>query len=401
MTVSFDDTKTAFAYKSDRDLKNARFLFSTMSNSFLVNMGLRLTPLVLKLHLPVQGLIRKYLFNQFVGGETLQETDRVADNLAKYGVKIILDYGVEGKEGEENYDEATKVFIDVVRYAGHQPNVPFMSIKMTGIARFELLEKIDATSEYADVVRGEVNLNTLSNDEKAEWQRVVERLDRICAAASRTDVGVLVDAEHSWIQHPVDALVTQMMKKYNGAKPVIYNTAQLYRHDRLQFIKDNNEYAMRNGFKVGMKLVRGAYMEVERERAAQKGYRDPINPTKEATDELYNAALEYCLDPANHMYTVVGSHNEYSNRLGAQTLQKHGIPLDTPAVYFSQLYGMSDQITFNMAKAGCNATKYLPFGPINDVIPYLMRRAEENSSVNTQSNRELQLIRQEIKRRGI
>lgn len=401
MQLSFDDTKTAFAYKSSRELKNARFLFSSMSSPLLVNLGLKLTPVLLKYHIPVKGLIRKYLFNQFVGGETLQETDKVADNLAKYGVTIILDYGVEGKEGEENYDQATQVFVDVVRYAGPRANVPFMSIKMTGIARFELLEKIHNSAVYADVVRGELNLSALSPAEKAEWRRVIERLDKICAEAAATNVGVLVDAEHSWIQHPVDALVTQMMEKYNRQNVVLYNTAQLYRSDRLQFIRDNNEWAMQRGYKTGMKLVRGAYMEAERERAREMGYPSPINPTKEATDDMYNAALDYCIDPQNQMYIIIGSHNEYSNLLGAELLEQYNLPRNAPQVYFSQLYGMSDQITFNLAKAGCNASKYLPFGPMNDVIPYLMRRAEENSSVNTQSNRELTLIRQEIHRRSI
>ena len=401
MNLSFEDTKTAFAYKTDKELKNARFLFASMGKEWLVNLGLTLTPLVLKAGLPVKGIIRKTIFQQFVGGETLEKTSSVADTLGKFGVKVILDYGVEGKEGEANYDEATKIFIHVIEYAASQPNIPYMSVKMTGLARFALLEKLNDAANYEDVVEGKINTETLSSQEKLEWENVERRIDKICWEAQKTKVGVLIDAEESWIQHPVDALVTKMMLKYNQSVPVIYNTAQLYRHDRLQFIKDNNEFAKKIGFTNGMKLVRGAYMEKERERAVQKNYPDPINPDKNATDHEYNAAVEYCLNPANNMYTVVGSHNEYSNQFAVELLEKYNLPKNTERVFFSQLYGMSDNITFNLAKEGCNASKYLPFGPIKDVIPYLMRRAQENSSVSGQTGRELGLIKKEIQRRGI
>ncbi len=400
MNLSFEDTQTAFAYKSDKELKNARFLFASMGKEWLVNLGLNLTPWVLKVGLPVKGIIRKTIFNQFVGGETLEKTSAVADKLGKFGVKIILDYGVEGKEGEANYDEATETFIHVIKYAASQPNIPYMSVKMTGLSRFSLLEKLNESANYHDVVEGKLSLDGLTTQEKSEWERVVKRIDLICQEAQKAKIGVLVDAEESWIQHPVDALVTQMMLKYNRAIPVIYNTAQLYRHDRLQFIKDNNEFALSSQFTNAMKLVRGAYMEKERERAAEKNYPDPINPDKNATDQEYNSAVEYCLNPANKMYIVVGSHNEYSNKNAVELLEKYNLPKNTDRVFFSQLYGMSDNITFNLAKEGCNASKYLPFGPIQDVIPYLMRRAQENSSVSGQTGRELGLIKKEIQRRG-
>ena len=401
MNLSFEDTETAFAYKTDKELKNARFLFASMGKEWLVNLGLTLTPWVLKVGLPVKGIIRKTIFQQFVGGETLEKTSAVADKLGKFGVKVILDYGVEGKQGEDNYDEATEIFIHVIEYAASQPNIPYMSVKMTGLARFGLLEKLNDAANYDDVVAGKINIDTLSSQEKLEWENVEHRIDKICRKAQEAKVGVLIDAEESWIQHPVDALVTKMMMKYNQSVPVIYNTAQLYRHDRLQFIKDNNEFAKKNSYTTGMKLVRGAYMEKERERAEQKNYPDPINPDKNATDHEYNAAVEYCLDPANNMYTVVGSHNEYSNKYAVELMEKYGLKKDSKQVYFSQLYGMSDNITFNLAKEGCNASKYLPFGPIKDVIPYLMRRAQENSSVSGQTGRELGLIKKEIQRRGL
>lgn len=400
MNLSFDDTKTAFAYKSDKDLKSARFLFASMRQSWLVKFGLWITPKMLGLEF-VKDIIRKTLFKQFVGGETLEETAAVAEHLAKFNVKIILDYGVEGKEGEENYEHAMNEFIRVINYAATQPNVPFMSVKLTGMSRFGLLEKLDAAATYKDVVRGKLNLEVLSDSEKGEWQKVHDRLRKICETAVEKNVGIMIDAEETWIQHPVDALVTQMMMRYNKEKPVIYNTVQLYRHDRLQFLKDANNFAKEQEFKCAYKLVRGAYMEKERERAAEKNYPSPINPTKEATDKEYDDALAYCIDPSNDFYTIVGSHNETSNRIGTQLIEKYNLPRDTPHVVFSQLYGMSDNITFNLAKEGFNASKYLPFGPIKDVIPYLMRRAEENSSLGGQTARELNLIQKEIKRRNL
>jgi proline dehydrogenase len=399
MNISFEETETAFAYKTTKELKRAKFLFASMGKAWLVKLGLKITPWALEIGLPVKGLIRKTIFSQFVGGETLQETSAVAEKLAQFQVQVILDYGVEGKEGEENFGKARNEFIKVIEYAATQPNIPFMSVKLTGFSRFGLLEKIDAASNYDDIVKGIVPLEKLTEDEREEWQRIVARLDRVCESAQRNNIGVLIDAEETWIQDPVDALTMQMMRKYNTEKAVVYNTAQLYRHDRLQFIKDSCSFARENNFKLGMKLVRGAYMEKERLRASEMNYPSPINETKHATDDEYNAALEYCIDPANNMYIVVGSHNEFSNLYAVELMEKFGWPLHTSHVHFSQLYGMSDNITFNLAKAGCWVSKYLPFGPIKDVIPYLMRRAQENSSVSGQTGRELLLIKKELKRR--
>ncbi len=400
MNISFDDTKTAFAYKSNSQLKRAHFIFSSMAKPWLVKLGLWLTPLALKWRMPVKGLIRKTIFSQFVGGETLQKTSGVVEKLAKYHVEVILDYGVEGKEGEENFDHATDEFIKVIRYAATQPNIPFMSIKLTGLSRFELFEKINNRAVYAEVVRGKIPLKKLTESEKAEWERVVGRLRKICEVAITTNVSVLIDAEESWIQHAEDVLATQMMQEFNIKKAVIYNTAQLYRHDRLQFIKDSCRFAKENGFIPAMKLVRGAYLERERERAAEMNYPSPINKTKQATDDDFNAAVKFCIDPENNMRVVIGSHNEYSNLYAVELLEKFGLSHNDSRIHFSQLYGMSDNITFNLAKAGCNVSKYLPFGPIQDVIPYLMRRAQENSSVSGQTGRELLLIKKELKRRS-
>ena len=400
MNISFDNTENAFAYKTNKELKKAKFIFATMGKPLLVKAGLKLTPVALKIGLPVKRLIRNTIFGQFVGGETLEKTSAVVENLAKHNVQVILDYGVEGKDGEENFDNATEEFIKVIRYAATQKNIPFMSVKLTGFSRFELLEKIDKNSAYDDIIKGKISLEKLDTDEKAEWERIVARLRKICQAAIESNTGVLIDAEESWIQDSVDAVTTQMMKEFNTGKAVVYNTAQLYRNDRLQFIKDTCNYAKENNFIPALKIVRGAYMEKENKRAEEMNYPSPINKTKQATDDEYNAALEFCINPENNISVVIGSHNEYSNLLGVQLMEKYGLPHDDKRIHFSQLYGMSDNITFNLAKAGCLVSKYLPFGPISDVIPYLMRRAQENSSVSGQTGRELLLIKKELKRRA-
>jgi proline dehydrogenase len=402
--LSFDDTATAFAYKTTEDLKDARLLFSAMQYAGLVSIGVRLTPWAINSGLPVKGIIRKTIFKQFVGGETMQETAPVAQKLGEYGVQVILDYGVEGKEGEEAFNAAGEQFIKVIKYAATQPNIPFMSVKVTGIARFALMEKVDAgmrTGEASGLLaRYNLALQRLSTNELREWNNVYDRLQRICNTAAAAGVGVLIDAEDSWIQDSVDAMTTIMMETYNKTKPVVYNTLQLYRHDRLQFLKESFEEAQRGNYILGAKLVRGAYMEKERDRAAEKGYPSPIQPTKEATDRDYDGAVAFCVEHLDRIGLIVASHNEQSNLLTTQLLQQKGLPLDHPHVHFSQLFGMSDNITFNLAAAGCSVSKYLPFGPIKDVIPYLMRRAQENTSVKGQTGRELGLIKRELERRG-
>lgn len=399
--ISFDNTEYAFAYKTDKELRKAHFLFASMGQQWLVNIGTRFTPWAIKVGLPVQGLIRNTIFKQFVGGETLNETAQVADKLGLFNVQVILDYGVEGIEGEANFDHACDEFIRVIQYAGTQPNIPLMSIKVTGFARFGLLEKADTAATDKSSCEGRVHTEVLSTDELQEWNRVVARMERIIGAASAANVGVLVDAEESWIQDPVDALTMQMMEKYNRDRVIVYNTIQLYRHDRLQFLKDSFRQAEQRGFILGAKCVRGAYMEKERKRATELGYRSPIQPDKAASDRDYNAAIEFCIEHLDKVSLIVASHNEYSNLYTVQLLQARELPLNHPHIHFSQLYGMSDNITFNLANAGCSVSKYLPFGPIKDVIPYLMRRAQENSSVSGQTGRELGLIKKELQRRKI
>ncbi|MEP7250804.1 MAG: proline dehydrogenase family protein [Ginsengibacter sp.] len=399
MNLSFENTATAFEYKPDKELRKAKFLFSSMGIDWLVKLGTKLTPWLIKSGLPIKGLIRNTIFSQFVGGETLAETAKVVDKLSKFNVKVILDYGVEGKEGEENFDVAAQNFVKVIEYASSQPNIPFISVKLTGFARFELLQKLDAASNYNDILKGLVPVEALTIDERSEWKRVELRLDKICGAARLSNTGVLIDAEESWIQNPVDALTMQMMKKYNSEKAVVYNTIQLYRQDRLHFLKDSFNASQKDHFIGGFKLVRGAYMEKERRRAGELNYLSPIQQAKDETDEDYNAAILFCVERLNDMYVIIASHNEYSNHYAVEAMEKMNFSTDHPHIHFSQLYGMSDNITFNLAKEGCSVSKYLPFGPINDVIPYLMRRAQENSSVSGQTGRELALIKKELKRR--
>jgi proline dehydrogenase len=403
--ISFDNTEIAFAYKSDRDLKHSHWLYSIMGKPWLVNLGTRLAPWSIKVGLPVKGLIRSTISRQFIGGETLEQTIPVAKKLAEYNVEVILDYAVEGKQGEDNYEHACNEFIRVINFASTQGNVPFMSVKVTGMARFTLLEKIhslmNASGVDSLIKRYNAALEQLSSEEKSEWQRVVDRTVKICEAASKVNVGFLVDAEETWIQDPIDALTMLMMDQYNKTKLVVWNTLQMYRHDRLEFLYKSFDAAKQRNFLLAMKLVRGAYMEKERNRAEEKGYPSPIQPTKEATDNAYNNAVRFCIDHLGQIGVMIATHNDYSNMLGVELLQQKGLPLNHSHVHFSQLYGMSDNITFNLGKAGCHVSKYLPFGPIKDVVPYLMRRAQENTSVGGQTSRELSLVEKEIKRRGL
>lgn len=400
--ISFDNTEFAFEHKSDQQLKDGRFLFSLMGKPWLVKIGTRLAPWALKVGLPVKGLIRNTIFKQFVGGETLEQTAQVAKKLAEYHVQVILDYGVEGKEGEESFDHACEEFIKVINYAATQPNIPFMSVKVTGFARFGLLEKLHELMNNGEAtlmkryLKAEANLTA---EEKEEWHRIRDRMIRICETAGNKKVGVMVDAEETWIQDPVDALTILMMDTFNKQKAVVYNTTQHYRTDRLPFLRDCHEAAVERNFILGAKLVRGAYMEKERKRAIEKNYPSPIQPDKESSDRDFNAGVTFCIEHIDRIALIVASHNEYSNLLATQLLQQKGLPLDHPHVHWSQLYGMSDNITFNLAHAGCSVSKYLPFGPIKDVVPYLMRRAQENTSVKGQTGRELTLIKKELERR--
>jgi proline dehydrogenase len=404
--VNFDNTEKAFAYKSDRQLKKARFLFSAMQFTPLVRLGTIITPWAIKSGLPIKGLVKNTLFEQFVGGESLEKTDGVLDMLNDFKVDVILDYGVEGGEhSDEKYDQEVKNFIEVLSFSASRKNIPFISIKVTGLGSSLLLEKLNVsigkTPSFDLTSDIEKAIASLNQNERASWNKIVERTEAICNHAASLGVGVMIDAEESWIQDPIDYVSQLMMAKYNKEKVVVYNTIQLYRSDRLDFLKKSYQHAENHSYKPGFKLVRGAYMEKERKRATELGYPSPIQNDKESTDKDYNSALELAFEKINLGSLIVASHNEISSLLATQLASSAGITTKHPNVHFSQLYGMSDNLTFNLADANFNVSKYLPFGPVDEVIPYLMRRAQENSSVSGQTGRELQLLKKECKRRGI
>lgn len=384
--INFDDTAIAFERKNNRDLKETAWLFGMMNRPWLVNLGSKMTLLALQLHLPIQGIIKRTIFKQFCGGTSLDECQTAIQQLAQYQTKTVLDYGVEAKENEADFQATVQENIKAIRFAGKNGNVPIVSVKVTGFTRFALLEKVTSRQP-------------LNAAEQTEWEQVTQRLDSICMEAADHHVAIFVDAEESWIQDAIDDLAMLMMERYNKQKPVIYNTFQLYRHDRLAYLKASFAIAQEKNFILGAKMVRGAYMEKERERAQQMGYPSPIQPNKEATDRDYNAAVQFCIDNYERIAACVASHNQYSTQLQADAIVRLGLPTNHPHLTFCQLYGMGDNLTFNLAKAGFYVSKYMPYGAVKDVVPYLIRRAQENSSVNGDVSRELKMVRSELARR--
>jgi len=384
--VDFDNLEIAFAAKNDRALKKIHFVFSTMKSNMLVKVGTTVTKLALNSGLPVKGIIKGTLFDIFCGGETIEDCISTVAKMKKFNVGAILDYSVEGEKTEAGFESTTHEILQVIEQAAKSDNIPFAAIKITGFGDFDLLAKIH---------EGE----TLNAEEQEAWGRVKERCERICQRAYDLDVPVLIDAEETWIQKPVDELTINMMQKFNKEKGLIYYTFQMYCHRMLTNLKALHEQAEKGGYILGAKLVRGAYMEKERERALHLHYEDPIQPTKAATDKDYDAALSYSVEHIKGISLFAGSHNEDSNYLLASLLEEHGIEASDARVCFAQLYGMSDNISYNLADAGYRVAKYVPYGPIKAAMPYLIRRAEENTSVKGQSGRELTLVKREMKRR--
>jgi proline dehydrogenase len=384
--VNFQDTKIAFERKSDKELKKTAWLFGMMSKNWLVSLGSKLTLFALRIGLPVQGLIRNTIFEQFCGGTSLEDSKKTVQALAAYGVETVLDYGAEAKESEADFDNTLNEFLKVVEFAAENKSVEIISAKVTGIARLDILEKI--TSGIV-----------LSADEQKSWDVTIVRLDKLCKIAFEKKVAIFIDAEESWIQTAIDDVTDLMMERYNKESVIVYNTFQLYRHDRLEFLKKSFEKATEKGYVLGAKLVRGAYMEKERLRAAEKGYQSPIQPDKAATDRDYDLAVKFCVENYEKIASCVASHNQKSTEYQISLMSTAGLASGHPHLSFCQLYGMSDNLTFNLAKAGFRVGKYVPFGPIKDVVPYLIRRAQENSSVNGEVGRELKMIREEQKRR--
>ncbi len=358
-----------------------------MSSNFLTQVGPPVTNLFLNIGLPIQGIIKSTIFKQFCGGETIAECERTITQLGESKVGTILDYSVEGEDEEHVFDFTCAEIIRTIDRAEGDKRIPITVFKITGIGRFALLEKMDAKAE-------------LSADEQVEFHKVRHRCERICRTAFEKDVPVMIDAEETWIQDTIDALALDMMILFNKEKLIVYNTYQLYRHDKLAHLKADHLVAEEAGFILGAKIVRGAYMEKERRRAAEKGYPSPIQPDKETTDKDYNEAITYCVDHIERIGVVCGTHNEASCRVLAELLDAHQINHNHPHVYFSQLLGMSDNLSFNLSDAGYNVAKYVPYGPVKAVMPYLFRRAQENTSVAGQTSRELDLIAREKQRRN-
>ncbi|AXO79148.1 proline dehydrogenase [Olleya aquimaris] len=382
----FENTEVAFKLKSDSELERAYFLFKMISNQPLVRIGTAATNFALKAHLPVEGLIRATVFDHFCGGVNEDDCISVIDKMYTAGVCSVLDYSVEGKAVENQFDSAKEKIIKLVHFCDEKEAMPIVVFKPTGLGRFYLFQK-----------KGEGK--PFTNEEAAEWSRIVERYHAICKLAKAKDVEVLIDGEESWMQEAADELAEDMMKVYNTGKPIVYNTLQTYRHDRLGYLKASHKRAKQGGYTLGYKIVRGAYMEKERERALEKAYDSPICKDKITTDKNFNDCLQYIMESLSDISIFVGTHNEESTYLAMKIMDDLGIDKKDNRVWFGQLYGMSDHISFNLADQGYNVAKYLPFGPVKDVMPYLIRRAEENTSVAGQTGRELTLLKAERKRR--
>jgi proline dehydrogenase len=388
MNLDFNNTRIAFAHKSDGELKKASWLFGMMNQSWLVNIASKVGLYAVEWDLPLaETVVKNTIFDQFCGGTSLEECKMTIAKLKQTQTLTVLDYGAEAKESEADFDNTMNEFIKAITFAATSDSVPIVSIKVTGMARFDLLEKLHKKQP-------------LNETENIEYQRVKARLNEVCLTAKKLGIAVFVDAEESWIQDPVDELTEAMMALYNQEKITVYNTYQMYRHDRLDYLQASFQRALAGNYILGAKLVRGAYMDKERRRAEEMGYPSPINPTKEATDALYNQAVHFVVEHYQRIASCCASHNAESTLLQAQLIENKGIAKNHPHLTFCQLYGMSDNLTFNLSHEGYAAGKYLPYGTVKDVIPYLIRRAQENTSVSGDMGREYKQIVEEIKRRG-
>ena len=386
--LNFNDTKIAFLQKSNTELKKAYWLFKMIGVQWLSKLGTVSLSLALKLRLPVKSLVRQTVFEHFCGGESIEDCEDRIQLLARQNVKTILDYSVEGKQADADFDHTLGKAVASIERASKDRNIPFCVSKLTGLIPFNVLEKVSSGAELTD-------------EEGLAFVKGRNRVDIICQKAYNSNIPYLIDAEESWIQPAIDEIALIMMHRYNKERPIVFNTAQLYRHDRLQYIKDLYKQSLEYQFFLGIKIVRGAYIEKERERAAKMGYEDPIQPTKEATDKDFDASIKFCLEHADRIALCCGTHNEESSLLLVREMKKHNMENDDPRIYSAQLLGMSDHISFNLSKENYNVAKYMPYGPVVEVMPYLIRRAEENTSIAGQTGRELSLIKAEMERRGI
>lgn len=386
--INFDNTEIAFRNKSNGELNQAYWLFKIISSNFLTNVGPPITNFLLNIGFPIKGIIKATIFKQFCGGETITDCEHTIEQLSLGKVGTILDYSVEGEDEDEVFDFTCEEIIRTINRADGDPRVPITVFKITGIGSFALLEKLDAKQE-------------LTTEETEEFKRVKARCLKICQVAFDKKVPVMIDAEDSWVQNTIDELALEMMIKFNKENLIVYNTYQMYRHDKLADLKADYLIAKETGFILGVKMVRGAYMEKERKRALEMGYPSPIQPDKRSTDRDYDESLRFCIENIAQIGIVCGTHNEDSSRLLTELIDENNIPHNHPHIYFAQLLGMSDNLSFNLSDAGYNVAKYVPYGPIKAVMPYLFRRAQENTSVAGQTGRELGLISKEKARRKL
>jgi proline dehydrogenase len=386
--LDFRDTATAFADKSDAVLKEKYRMFKMMNSPFLSGLGTGAARFALSIGLPIDSIVKRTVFEHFCGGETIEESQATIDQLGRAGIGTILDYSVEGRSSEDDFDATTEEIIRTIQRAKGDDTIPFSVFKMSGIAPLGTLERMSSRKK-------------LDAKSQMKCESIHQRVERICDEAAKIGQPVFIDAEETWIQDAIDRMADEMMEKYNRGRVLIYNTIQLYRKDRLQFLRESRKTAHAKGYMIGMKLVRGAYMEKERDRAADMGYESPIQPDKESTDADYDAAVDYCLDHLDEISFVAGTHNDESTYKLAERMHREGIANNHPHIYFSQLLGMSDNLSYVLAKHGYNVSKYVPYGPVRDTLPYLIRRAEENTSTAGQVSRELVMIKTELERRGI
>lgn len=386
--LDFQDTETAFADKSNSELKEKYRLFKALNSPVLNSLGTKAATWALSLGLPVKGLIKSTIYEQFCGGETIEESQSTVARLGDYGIGSILDYSVEGKSSEEAFDYTKNEILRNIERAKDDPKIPFSVFKMSGIAPLGTLEKLS-------------NKKRLDAKGQAKCERIHSRVSEICEFAHSVGQPVFIDAEETWIQDAIDRLAAEMMEKYNRESVIVYNTVQMYRKDRLEFLKESRRRAHEEGYFYGVKIVRGAYMEKERKRAAEMGYESPIHETKEDTDRDYDAAVEYCMKHIDEVSFINATHNEKSTQNMVGIMYERRVLPNHPHAHFAQLYGMSDNLSYVLAKNGYNVTKYVPYGPVEDSVPYLVRRAEENTAIAGQMSRELDLIKKELKRRGV
>lgn len=385
-TINFEDTATAFAHKSKKELKKAYWLFYSMKFPSLIRFGTSFINFALKIHLPIQGILKSTLFSHFCGGESIEECNSTIKELGSHKIGTILDYSVEGEKTENAFIDTKNEIIRTIDKASQNETIPFSVFKVTGVFSIDLLLKIQEREE-------------LSSLESKQIDDAKNRINEICNTAFEKDVCLFIDAEETWIQDAIDSIVCEMMEKYNKEKAIVYNTIQFYRADGLELLHTQHQHSLENNYFYGIKVVRGAYMEQERERAEEMNYESPIHISKEGTDNCYDNGLAYCINNLNNISLCAGTHNEKSSNLLVSLLADKSINKTDPKVFFAQLYGMSNHISFNLSKEGYNVAKYVPYGPVKSVLPYLFRRAEENTSIAGQTGRELALIKKELRRR--